>query len=284
MLHWGARELSFADVKSGGSRFPFFFLFPHNKNNSNERSHMSSLNLRSSSTVTPAPGEWVTSGDVPADFDPVSRDSGVMTDSDCTYREYSWSFSGTAPYGKNIFSATLNTSIELSGQVIGVAVSSDDNATVTLGEFTPVKSYLNRPASECFFKEDGTAYSGSFPLSVTYDTIGGPWFINVRIRVAVPKEDLPPVKECLCKFGGCGMSSSTSNGRVDFSQPFGGTPFASGFPKGALRIYARIPVRELFSGSGLRYLHPMTRKVKSTAGTIDFYHMRIIRKCNSFLH
>ena len=224
-----------------------------------------STNTLSSETPQDAPGEWVTSGDVPADFNPTgSVVSGK--DSDCTYTEYSWRFGGTAPGHQKKFLATLNTSIALEGQVIGIAVSSDDDATVTLGEFTPVKSYLNLPASDCFFKEDGTFYSGSFPLSISYETIGGPWFINVRIRVATPLEPVATNKECLCKFGGCGMSSSAGNGSVDFSQPFGGTPFAAGFPQGALRIYDRVPVRELFSGSGLRYVHPMTRKVKSIEG------------------
>ncbi|MBQ6704683.1 MAG: hypothetical protein IJN19_01570, partial [Opitutales bacterium] len=214
-----------------------------------------STNTLSSETPQDAPGEWVTSGDVPADFNPTgSVVSGK--DSDCTYTEYSWRFGGTAPGHQKKFLATLNTSIALEGQVIGIAVSSDDDATVTLGEFTPVKSYLNLPASDCFFKEDGTFYSGSFPLSISYETIGGPWFINVRIRVATPLEPVATNKECLCKFGGCGMSSSAGNGSVDFSQPFGGTPFAAGFPQGALRIYDRVPVRELFSGSGLRYVHP----------------------------
>ena len=228
-----------------------------------------SVNETATSSETPpkAPGEWVPSGDVPADFKPTSRDSLVKEDSDCTYREYSWSFGGTAPYHQKIFSATLNTSIELNGQVIGIHVSSDDNATVTLGEFPSVSSQLNSPASDCFFKEDGTHYSGSFPLSVTYNTVGGPWFINVRVRVATPKETLSPIGECLCKYGGCGMSATTNNGSVDFSQPFGGTPFAAGFPQGAIRIYDRVPVRELFSGSGLRYVHPMTRKIKTISGT-----------------
>lgn len=171
----------------------------------------------SNENTTPASGTWVTEGDVPADFNPTSYDSGALENSDCAYREYGWSFGGTAAGHTKIFSATLNASIELSGKVIGISVSSDDNATVTLGSFAPVKSSLGKPASGCFFNDDGAPYSGSFPLSVEYDTVGGPWSINVIIRVATPKDPVPAERECPCGSDGCSMSARTENGSVDFS-------------------------------------------------------------------
>ncbi len=225
-----------------------------------------SIPPQNTDSAAPAPGEWTTTGDVPAGFNPTSSVSSGG-DSDCSYTEYSWSFGGTAPFFENVFSATLNTQITLNGQVVGIAVSSDDNATVSIAGIGGASSTLHNSGSACFFKTDGSSYSGAFSLHITFNTIGGPWGLNVRIRAATPKEPVPAEEECLCKYGACGMASSARSGSVDFSQPFGGTPFAAGFPKGALKIYDRIPVAKLFSGSGLRYVHPMTRRVKSVAGT-----------------
>ncbi|MBQ9758924.1 MAG: RHS repeat protein, partial [Opitutales bacterium] len=124
---------------------------------------------------------------------------------------------------------------------------------------------LHHPNSETYFNGDGSPFDGKFPVSITYDTIGGPWnlFVSVRVFDKLPP---PPKHECMCESGVCPLSSLVETGSVDFSQPFGGTPFAAGFAKGALRIYDRVPVSELFSGAGLRYVHPMTRKVKSIEG------------------
>ncbi|MCR5183872.1 MAG: hypothetical protein K6B46_04135, partial [Opitutales bacterium] len=216
--------------------------------------------------LTPFPGTWVPTGNVPADFAPVTDDTGAAADSDCDFREYSWTFGGNAPYFQNVFSANLHTTLDLNGKVVGISVKSDDNATVTIEGVGSVASTLNHPASRTFFKTDGSAYSGSFPLHITYNSIGGPWFLEVKIRVMDPFETFPPVEECSCD-GSCGMASSARNGSIDFSQAFGGTPFAAGFPKGSLRIYDRVPVNALFSGVCLRYLHPMTRKVVSFSGT-----------------
>ncbi len=225
-----------------------------------------SIPSQNTGNAAPAPGEWTTTGDVPAGFNPTSSVSSGG-DSDCFYTEYSWSFGGTAPFFENVFSATLDTQITLNGQVVGIAVSSDDNATVSIAGIGGASSTLHKSGSACFFKTDGSSYSGAFSLHISFNTIGGPWGLNVRIRAATPKEPVPAEEECLCKYGACGMASSARSGSVDFSQPFGGTPFAAGFPKGALKIYDRIPVAKLFSGSGLRYVHPMTRRVKSVAGT-----------------
>ena len=221
----------------------------------------------SSSTPQSAPGEWTTSGDVPANFNPTSSDTGntKLTDSDTAYREYTWSFGGTAPGHQKIFSATLNAELELSGKNVSIYVRSDDNATVTIDGIGSISSSLHRPASETYFNGDGSPFEGKFPVSISYDTIGGPWNLYVCVRV-FNELSLPPETECMCTTGVCPLSTILSNGSVDFSQPFGGTPFAAGFPQGALRIYDRVPVRELFSGSGLRYVHPMTRKVKSIEG------------------
>jgi|GEM_PF-438168 len=221
----------------------------------------------SSSTPQAAPGEWTTSGDVPANFNPTSSDTGntKLTDSDTAYREYTWSFGGTAPFFEKIFSATLNAELELSGKNVSIYVRSDDNATVTIDGIGSISSSLHRPASETYFNGDGSPFEGKFPVSISYNTIGGPWNLYVCVRV-FDKLPPPPKNECMCTTGVCPLSTILNNGSVDFSQPFGGTPFAAGFPQGALRIYDRVPVRELFSGAGLRYVHPMTRKIKSIEG------------------
>ncbi|MCR5183143.1 MAG: hypothetical protein K6B46_00375 [Opitutales bacterium] len=152
---------------------------------------------------TPFPGTWVPTGNVPADFAPEHNDTGTAADSDCDFREYSWTFGGNAAYFQNVFGAELHTTLDLNGKVVGISVRSDDNATVTIEGVGSVSSMLNHPDSGTFFKTDGSAYSGSFPLHITYNSIGGPWFLEVKIRVMDPFETSPPVEECSCD-GSCG--------------------------------------------------------------------------------
>ncbi|MGN0860570.1 MAG: hypothetical protein ACI4P3_01565, partial [Candidatus Spyradosoma sp.] len=195
-------------------------------------------------------------------------DSPVVTtgtDSDRSYTEYKWGFSGTAPYNENAFTQRIEGEILAEGNLITIAVASDDTATVSIAGIGSASSSLGSPGSASFFKSDGSKFSGRYAVTIDFETIGGPWMLDARVSVSDAVE-LPPKQTCECS-GTCDSAPVIKSGSVDFSQPFGGTPFAAGFPKGALRIYDRIPVRELFSGAGLRYVHPMTRRVREISGT-----------------
>ncbi|MCR5183935.1 MAG: hypothetical protein K6B46_04455, partial [Opitutales bacterium] len=58
---------------------------------------------------TPFPGTWVPTGNIPAGFAPEHNDTGAAADSDCDFREYSWTFDGNAAYFQNVFSAVVGT-------------------------------------------------------------------------------------------------------------------------------------------------------------------------------
>ena len=62
-------------------------------------------------------------------------DSPVVTtgtDSDRSYTEYKWGFSGTAPYNENAFTQRIEGEILAEGNLITIAVASDDTATGAL--------------------------------------------------------------------------------------------------------------------------------------------------------
>ncbi|MGN0884011.1 MAG: hypothetical protein ACI4P6_02260, partial [Candidatus Spyradosoma sp.] len=59
-------------------------------------------------------------------------DSPVVTtgtDSDRSYTEYKWGFSGTAPYNENAFTRRIEGEILAERNLITIAVASDDAAT-----------------------------------------------------------------------------------------------------------------------------------------------------------
>lgn len=91
----------------------------------------------------------------------------------------SFGFSRTAPYYQQKFTAAFSCNIKYSANLYSVRVSSDDTATVNIGEIS-ASSTLHNP-SEDETKQWISSPSDSLSLSGNYETIGGPYSLNVTI-------------------------------------------------------------------------------------------------------
>ncbi|MBQ8722787.1 MAG: hypothetical protein IJY80_00690, partial [Opitutales bacterium] len=182
------------------------------------------------------------------------------------------SFSGGTATGPG-FSETYTLSVP-AGNIYSISVSADDTATVS-GEGFSASSYWDASAkrivsgaasSDWKELEEGT---GDVAFTISYENKGGPYVLQVTVtstRTPRKHPDAPRGDEkCGCSAD-CPMNSTAKLGSVDFSQPFGRTPFAPGFSSGTLAIKKQLPTKDLFKPVGLQYDYFLTR----TASSIDF--------------
>ncbi|MGF0068933.1 hypothetical protein [Candidatus Spyradosoma sp. SGI.093] len=96
------------------------------------------------------------------------------------YASYSSGFSGSAPYHTYPFSCTATFTLNCEGvDQIAVSVSSDDDASVeVLGQ--KCESSLFSPGSMTIEVPEGT---NSFPVTVIYENIGGPYSLNFSVEL-----------------------------------------------------------------------------------------------------
>lgn len=93
----------------------------------------------------------------------------------------SFGFSGTAPYHQQKFTAIFSGCIMGFANLYSVSVSSDDSASVTLGGIS-ASSTLHNPGED-ETKEWIGSPSGSISFTGNYETIGGPYSLNVVITL-----------------------------------------------------------------------------------------------------
>lgn len=96
------------------------------------------------------------------------------------YGSYGAEFSGTADYFTYPFSMTTTFTLNCSDvDQVALSVSSDDNASISvLGK--SCSSTLHNDASLLIEVPEGTT---SFPVTVTYENIGGPYFMKFSIEL-----------------------------------------------------------------------------------------------------
>lgn len=93
----------------------------------------------------------------------------------------SFGFSGTAPYHQQKFTGEFSFSIEVSANLYAIAVSSDDTATLNVGELS-VSSKLFQPASASMETWIQTPPE-MLVVSGSYETIGGPYSLVATIEL-----------------------------------------------------------------------------------------------------
>ena len=180
--------------------------------------------------------------------------------------------------GSPVFSNAI--SVAASGPCLNVAspgyfileVSADDNATVSVGTLSASASW----PSASSVAVTGILERGSHPVSISWDSIGGPYKFDYAIHFsgeatvsdgsALTPEPPPYPEEdddCPC---GCDYASRAGVASVAFAQKFGRTPGVPSLPSGTLRIRERNFPGRLPSHACLFYDHPMERRVEKRSG------------------
>ena len=201
---------------------------------------------------------------------PEPQTSGAFSDDGKSGRvTTSLSFSGGTATGPG-FSADYTLSVP-AGNVYEISVSADDTATVSGGGIS-ASSHWDASAKRIVPGAARSSYaeisdlSATETFSISYGNAGGPYVLNVSVisirSMAVPPAVKPGDEDCVCTQN-CDMGATPKNGSVDFTQPFGRTPFAGGFSSGKLVLKKQLPTPDLFTPAGLRYEHYLTRRVLS---------------------
>ena len=97
------------------------------------------------------------------------------------YATYSSGFSGNAEYFTHAFTSetTLTFSCPQGVDAVEISVSSDDNATVSVGGIS-CTSTLNNPA---YVSGELTSRTTSVPVTISYENIGGPYNLSFTITL-----------------------------------------------------------------------------------------------------
>ncbi len=189
----------------------------------------------------------------------------------------SLSFSNPDPYGA-AFSETYYLTVP-EGNYYQISISADDEASASIGGASAsshwdAKSKSIIPGYAVSPWNDIPATPGTITVEIPYSNAGGPSSLSVSITSTRTKASNVPANNpdtsrndqtCAntCATGTCNTASNFELGSIDFSQPFGRTPFSTGFSAGTLRLKSEVPTSEVFSPKGLIYEHYLTRKVVS---------------------
>ena len=177
----------------------------------------------------------------------------------------SLSYSGSFPSGEGAFEITYKAWAFLENGA-RVRVGADDTASLQIG----LLSASSPDGEHAFEWGEWVTYSGEARWSeatITHVSVGGPYALGVEgihfyerklIDTTVDDAD----EDCVCTSG-CDMETTADVGSVAFTQPFGRTPFASGFRSGKLRIKKVNPDDDITTPAGIAYDHFVTRRVLS---------------------
>ncbi len=174
------------------------------------------------------------------------------------------SYGGTEPSGTAAFSQSFSGwACMTSGTTL--QVGADDTGSVTVGGVT-----ASAPEGQHAFQwGEPVTYSGPegwVEAQAEHSSVGGPYGFTVsgvsfyERRLADASVD-DGDDDCGACGESCPLVSKAENGSVDFSQPFGRTPFAAGFRGGVLRLKKNNPDAAAYTPAGLAYDHYVARRV-----------------------